>query len=281
MPGVPEFGRTAVMGVVNVTPDSFSDGGRHLDPDRAIARGLELMAHGADLVDVGGESTRPGAERIDAATEIARIEPVVTALSAAGAMVSIDTMRSETAEVALAAGARMINDVSGGLADPGLPKVAAAADVPYVVMHWRGHSAEMQSLAVYDDVVADVCGELRRRVDAVVAAGVAPEQLIVDPGIGFAKTAHHNWTLLAHLDELRPLGRLLVGASRKSFLGSLLAGPDGTPRSFDGRDDASAAITAIAAAAGVWGVRVHEVAASADAVRVIAAMHEGGDDGSG
>ncbi len=260
------------MGVVNVTPDSFSDGGRHLDPDRAIARGLELVAQGADLIDVGGESTRPGAERIDAATEIARIAPVVAALSAAGVVVSIDTMRPDTAEVALAAGARVINDVSGGLADPALPKVAAAAEVPYVVMHWRGHSADMQSRAVYADVVAEVAEELRRQVDAVIAAGVAPGQVIVDPGIGFAKTGAHNWTLLAHLSEFRSLGPVLIGASRKSFLGTLLAGDDGAPRAADARDDASAAITAIAAAAGVWGVRVHEVKANADAVRVVAAI---------
>jgi dihydropteroate synthase len=259
------------MGVVNITPDSFSDGGRHLDPDRAIARGLELVAQGADLIDVGGESTRPGAERVDAATEIARVEPVVRALSATGVFVSIDTMRPETAAVALAAGARMINDVSGGLADPGLPKLAAGAGVPYVVMHWRGHSADMQSRAVYGDVVKEVTEELRRQVDAVLAAGVAVDQVVVDPGIGFAKTADHNWALLAHLDELRSLGPVLVGASRKSFLGRLLA-DDSRPRDADGRDDASAAITAVAAAAGVWGVRVHEVRANADAVRVVAAI---------
>jgi dihydropteroate synthase len=260
------------MGVVNVTPDSFSDGGLHLDPDAAIGHGLDLLSQGADIVDVGGESTRPGAQRVDAAEEIARIRPVVAALSQAGAVVSIDTMRSETAEVALEAGARMINDVSGGSADAGLPKVAAAADVPYVVMHWRGHSADMQSRAVYDDVVAEVAAELRAQVDAVVAAGVAPERVIVDPGLGFAKHGRHNWLLLAHLDRLTGLGPVLVGASRKSFLGALLAEGDGTPRPVDDRDDASAAITALAAAAGVWGVRVHQVRASADAVRVVAAI---------
>jgi dihydropteroate synthase len=270
--GLPDFGRTAVMGVVNVTPDSFSDGGLHLDPDAAIAHGLQLIADGADIVDVGGESTRPGAQRIDAAEEIARVRPVVAALSQAGALVSIDTMRPETAEVALEAGARMINDVSGGRADPGLPKVASAADVPYVVMHWRGHSAEMQSKATYDDVIAEVVAELGAQVDAVVAAGVAPARIIVDPGIGFAKTGEHNWPLLAHLDRIMALGPVLVGASRKSFLGTLLADHDGAPRAVDDRDDATAAITTLAAAAGAWGVRVHQVRASADAVRVVEAI---------
>lgn len=261
------------MGVVNVTPDSFSDGGLHLDPDAAIAHGLELVAAGADLVDVGGESTRPGAARIDAAEEIRRISPVVAALSQAGATVSIDTMRSETAEVALAAGARLVNDVSGGLADPALPKVAAAAEVPYVVMHWRGHSADMYAKAVYDDVVTEVRDELRRQVDAVVAAGVDAERIIVDPGIGFAKKAVHNWALLARLDALHDLGPVLIGASRKSFLGELLAEADGSPRPFEAREDATTAITALAAAAGAWGVRVHEAGPSADAVRVVQAIN--------
>jgi dihydropteroate synthase len=260
------------MGVVNVTPDSFSDGGLHLDPDIAIAHGLALVAAGADIIDVGGESTRPGAVRISAAEEIARISPVVKALAASGAVVSIDTMRHETAEVALCAGARLINDVSGGLADPDLARVGAEAAVPYVVMHWRGHSADMQSKAVYRDVVAEVAAELRRQVDGVVAAGVAPEAVIVDPGLGFAKTPEHNWTVLRHLSELTDLGPMLIGASRKSFLGRLLGDDDASPRPAADRDDASAAITAVAAAAGVWGVRVHEVMASADAVRVVAAI---------
>jgi dihydropteroate synthase len=269
---LPDLGRTLVMGVVNVTPDSFSEAGRFFDADAAILQGRALVASGADIIDVGGESTRPGAARVDAAEEQRRILPVISALSGDGTFVSVDTMRAETAQAALDAGARMVNDVSGGLADDRLPGVVAEAGVPYVVMHWRGHSADMQSKASYDDVVNDVCAELTARVDAVVAAGVDPSAVVIDPGIGFAKTGEHNWALLANLDRLIGLGPpLLIGASRKSFLGTLLADEDG-PRPVDERDDASAAITALAAAAGAWGVRVHEVAASADAVRVVAAI---------
>lgn len=274
---VPEYGRTAVMGVVNVTPDSFSDGGQHFDLDEAIAHGRALAAEGADIVDVGGESTRPGADRVGPEEELRRVLPVVTSLSQDGILVSIDTMRHETAAAAIEAGARIVNDVSGGRADPLLPKVAGEAGLPYVVMHWRGQSADMQSKAVYADVVAEVCAELAVQRDAVVAAGVDPGAVIVDPGIGFAKQAEHNWTLLAHLDALAVLGHpVLIGASRKSFLGRLLAGPGGEPRPTGGRDAATAAITALAADAGLWGVRVHDVAPSADAVRVVAAIRQGG-----
>jgi dihydropteroate synthase len=269
---LPDLGRTLVMGVVNVTPDSFSEAGRFFEAGAAILQGQALVASGADIIDVGGESTRPGASRVDADEEQRRILPVISALSADGIYVSVDTMRCVTAQAALEAGARMVNDVSGGLADPTLPTLVAEARVPYVVMHWRGHSADMQQKATYDDVVAEVCKELIERVDAVVAAGVDPAAVVIDPGIGFAKTAAHNWALLAHLDRLVALGPpLLVGASRKSFLGSLLADEDG-PRPVDERDDATAAITTLAGAAGAWGVRVHEVAASADAVRVVAAV---------
>jgi dihydropteroate synthase len=269
--GFPAIGRCRVMGVINVTPDSFSDGGAFDDADSAVKHGLQLLAAGADLLDVGGESTRPGAQRVTAEEEQARVLPVVRALAGAGAVVSIDTMRASTADAALRAGARIVNDVSGGLADPDLPAVVAAAGVPYVVMHWRGHSHGMQQQAVYGDVVRDVRDELAARIDAVVAAGVAPEQIVVDPGLGFAKNAEHNWALLAHLEALMRLGRpVLVGASRKSFLGSLLATDE--PRPVVDRDDATAAITALAAAAGAWAVRVHEVRASADAVRVAAAV---------
>jgi dihydropteroate synthase len=261
-----------VVGVVNVTPDSFSDGGRHLDPAVAVEHGLDLWAQGADLVDVGGESTRPGAQRVDAAEEMRRIVPVVRGLATAGVSVSIDTMRRETAEAALDAGAVMVNDVSGGLADPALPRLVADAGVPYVVMHWRAHSAAMQSHADYVDVVAEVRVELEKRLDEVVAAGVDPDNVVLDPGIGFAKTAEHNWALLAHLDALHEIGRpLLIGASRKSFLGALLAADD-VPRPTDDRDDATAAVTALVAAAGAWAVRVHDVQANADAVRVVAAL---------
>jgi len=270
--GLPDLPRCLVMGVVNVTPDSFSDGGAFADADSAIKHGQELLAAGADLLDVGGESTRPGAERVTAAEEWRRVGPVVSGLAAAGARVSIDTMRAETAERALAAGAVMVNDVSGGRADAGLPRLVAAAGVPYVVMHWRGHSTSMQSKASYADVVAEVVDELRRSVDDVCAAGVAEDQIVVDPGLGFAKNAAHNWELLARLSELSVLDRpLLVGASRKSFLGQLLADGD-EPRAVRDRDDATTAITALAAAAGAWGVRVHEVRGSADAVRVVAAV---------
>jgi dihydropteroate synthase len=276
LPGLPSAGRALVMGVVNVTPDSFSDGGSWLDPAAAVTRGRDLAAAGADIIDVGGESTRPGARRITEAEELRRVLPVVTRLAAAGVCVSVDTMRAQVARQALAAGARMVNDVSGGLADPGMVAVIAAAGVPYVVMHWRGHSADMYGKAVYDDVVTDVCTELSLRVTDVIAAGADPAQIIVDPGLGFAKTPEHNWPLLASLPEISRLSApgapfpVLVAASRKRFLGRLLAGPDGEPRSFAGSDDATVAVTALAAAAGAWCVRVHEVAANADAVRVAA-----------
>jgi dihydropteroate synthase len=262
------------MGVVNVTPDSFSDGGTWLDADKAIAHGLELASQGADILDVGGESTRPGAQRVPLADELRRVMPVVEALASAGSYVSIDTMRAEVARRALAAGARMVNDVSGGQADPDMASVVAAAGAPYVVMHWRGHSADMYGPAVYGDVVAEVHAELGRRLHAVVAAGVDPLNIILDPGLGFAKLPQHNWTLLANLDRIarhegyeRPFP-VLVAASRKGFLGRLLAGSDGRPRSFAGSDDATIALTALAVAAGAWCVRVHMVPGNVDAVRV-------------
>ncbi|HTR69228.1 MAG TPA: dihydropteroate synthase [Mycobacteriales bacterium] len=259
-----------MIGVVNVTPDSFSDGGRHLDPGAAVAHGIALHAAGADLVDVGGESTRPGATRVDATEEIRRVLPVVRDLVAAGVTVSIDTMRRETATAALVAGASIVNDVSGGLADPDLPRLVADHGVPYVLMHWRGHSDEMYKHAQYADVVGEVGAELTRRVEAVVAAGVELDQIVLDPGIGFAKTAEHNWTLVANLDRLAYLGRpLLVGASRKSFLGELLA-VDDLPRPPEERDDATVATTVLAALAGAWAVRVHSVPANVDAVKVAA-----------
>lgn len=279
--GLPEHltgaGRALVMGVVNVTPDSFSDGGEFLDADAAVAHGLALVADGADLVDVGGESTRPGAARVPVEEERRRVLPVVRALAAQGAVVSVDTMRAEVAEAALELGAAVVNDVSGGLADPSMAKAVAAAGVPFVVMHWRGHSIDMADRAVYDDVVRDVVAELRDRVDALVARGVDPEQLVLDPGLGFAKKPEHNWALLAHLDAVLALGRpVLVGASRKGFLGRLLAGADGEPRPASARDAATAAVTAFAAAAGAWAVRVHDVRASADAVRVAEALRAAG-----
>ncbi|HEY5186644.1 MAG TPA: dihydropteroate synthase [Actinomycetes bacterium] len=267
------LGRALVMGVLNVTPDSFSDGGRFLDPDAGIARGLALRDAGADLVDVGGESTRPGASRVPVEEELHRVLPVVTALAAEGVPVSIDTMRAEVAEQALAAGAVVVNDVSGGLADPSVLRVVAQARVPYVVMHWRGPSTVMDDLARYGDVVHDVRVELARRLDGAMAAGVDPAYVVLDPGLGFAKDARHNWALLAHLDQLGVLGRpLLVGASRKRFLGSLLGGSAAPPP--PERDPATAAVSALAAGAGVWCVRVHEPAASRDAVLVAAAWRD-------
>ncbi|MDP9431208.1 MAG: dihydropteroate synthase [Actinomycetota bacterium] len=267
-----ERGKCRVIGVVNVTPDSFSDGGRFATVDKAVAHGLRLRDEGADLVDVGGESTRPGAARVTVEEELSRVVPVVRELAGAGVTVSVDTMRAAVAESALEAGASLVNDVSGGLADPEMARVVAALGVPYVVMHWRGHSKDMQRRAVYGDVVSDVVAELSARLDALTSAGVQSEQIIVDPGIGFAKTAAHNWCLLAGLERLHALGRpLLVGASRKAFLGELLAGPHG-PRPSQGREAATVAVTTYAALHGAWGVRVHSVAANADAVRAAAAI---------
>jgi dihydropteroate synthase len=267
--GVP---RCLVMGVVNVTPDSFSDGGRWFERDEAIAHGLRLVAEGADLVDVGGESTRPGAGRIPREEELRRVIPVVSELAAAGVVVSIDTMRADVADAALAAGAVIVNDVSGGLADPQMAALVADSRMPFIAMHWRAHSVRMDSLAQYDDVVTDVAAELSARLDALVAGGVDPRQVLLDPGLGFAKRGPHNWSLLAHLDRLIGLGRpLVVGASRKRFLGAVLAGADGTPVPPDARDEATTATSALAAMAGVWCVRVHEVRGSVDAVRVAAA----------
>ena len=268
---LPDPGRCVVMGVLNVTPDSFSDGGRYLSLDDALDHAHEMWAAGADLIDVGGESTRPGAERIAAEVEIARIEPVVKELAGAGVRISVDTMRARVAEAALSAGATVVNDVSGGLADPDMARVVASAGVPWILMHWRGHSKDMNSLAVYGDVVAEVKAELSERIDAAVAAGVDPSAVLIDPGLGFAKQAEHDWALLRGLGVFLEMGLpVLVGASRKRFIGRLLADADGTPRPPDGREDATAAISAMAAAQGVWGVRVHDVVRSLDAVRVVA-----------
>jgi dihydropteroate synthase len=272
VPGLPARDRCLVMGVINVTPDSFSDGRTFFDAADAIEHGRRLLAEGADILDVGGESTRPGAGRVPVVEELRRVLPVVRELAGTGAVVSIDTMRAGVAEAALAAGAQVVNDVSGGLADPAMVPFVADARVPYILMHWRGHSADMQSRAVYADVVADVVAELRERLDVVVGGGVAPEYVLLDPGLGFAKTTEHNWTLLAHLDALHQLGRpLLVAASRKAFLGRLLAGPDGSPRPLAERDDATTAVSALAAHAGVFCVRTHRVRPTLDAVMVAAA----------
>lgn len=279
-PGLLEpVGRTRVMGVVNVTPDSFSDGGQWLDPETAIRHGLDLVAGGADLVDVGGESTRPGAIRVDTDEELRRVIPVVRELVTAGVVVSVDTMRSDVAEQALAAGAALINDVSGGRADERMVHVAVAAGAPIVLMHWRGHSDTMQNLTTYDDVVQDVIAELSVQIDAALAAGVPEGSIVIDPGLGFSKTADQNWVVLAHLEAFAALPfPLLIAASRKRFLGELLADGTGELRPTSERESATTAITTMAAEAGAWAVRVHESRAAADAVRVAARMRAAKDE---
>jgi dihydropteroate synthase len=279
---------TVVMGIVNVTPDSFSDGGRFLDAETAVAHGLHLRAQGADILDVGGESTRPGAERVDPAVEQERVVPVVRALADAGCAVSIDTMNAATALAAVEAGARIVNDVSGGLADPDLLAAVAPTGADVVLGHWRGPSADMYAGAEYGDVVADVLGELARRVEAAAAAGIAPSRLIVDPGIGFGKRGDQNWAALRGTTRLAGLGpRVLIGTSRKRFLAETLAAPGtatapGTaaapgaaadPAEVDERrrDLATAVTSVLAAQAGAWGVRVHDVAATVDALRIVRA----------
>ncbi|WP_368246614.1 dihydropteroate synthase [Janibacter sp. Y6] len=264
--------RPAIMGIVNVTPDSFSDGGRWYDEDAAVAHGLELVAQGATLVDVGGESTRPGAHRPDEDEEVRRVVPVVRRLADEGVAVSVDTMRTRVAAAAVEAGAAVINDVSGGLAEPEIASVVAGSDIPFVVMHWRGHSTDMYAAASYDDVVGEVCTELEQRVEVLLAAGLGEHQLVLDPGIGFAKTAEHNWELLAGLERVVALGRpVLLGTSRKGFLGKVgrAAGAERPPVE---RDTATAVTTALAARTGVWAVRVHDVVDSVDALDVVDAL---------
>ncbi|KQW47034.1 dihydropteroate synthase [Nocardioides sp. Root1257] len=261
-----------LMGVVNVTPDSFSDGGRWFAPDAAIAHGRDLLAQGADILDIGGESTRPGATRPLVEEELGRVVPVIAELAGGGATVSVDTMRSEVAEAAIAAGAAIVNDVSGGLADPRMYDVVAAAGCTYVAMHWRAHADHMRDFAVYDGpggVVTAVRDELSARVDAMLAAGIEPERIVLDPGLGFAKRPEHNWQLLRDLGPIGSLGfPLLVGASRKSFLGTLLAS-GGSPRPVGDREHANTALTVLLAQDGVWGLRVHDVLAAKDALRVL------------
>ena len=273
MPEHEPLGRSPlVMGVVNVTPDSFSDGGRWFDADAAIAHGVELVAEGADLVDVGGESTRPGAARVEPEEELRRVVPVIRELAGRGIRVSVDTMRAATALAAVEAGASIINDVSAGLADGAMGRIAAETGARYVAMHWRGHSDRMDGLAEYDDVAVEVRDELATRVDALVAAGVDPERLILDPGLGFAKRGEQNWQLLGRLDVLAGLGLpILVGASRKRFLGALL--PDGAP--VEERDLPTAVVSVLAAEAGAWGVRVHDVRGTRRALDVLRAWQSG------
>ena len=268
-------GRALVMGVVNVTPDSFSDGGRWITTDLAVAHGRQLIAQGADLLDVGGESTRPGARRVDPAEEQNRVLPVIRELAAAGVVVSVDTIHAATAAAAIEAGAVIVNDVSGGLADPAMAAVLADAGVVYICQHWRGDPRTMDGLTDYGgDVLAGVEAELRARLDGLADAGLADEQVVIDPGLGFAKTHEQSWRLLAATARLREDLRrpVLIGASRKRFLA--LALPDDVAADPLARDAATAATTALAAAAGAWAVRVHEVPASRDAVRTASLWKE-------
>ncbi|TFD56781.1 dihydropteroate synthase [Cryobacterium suzukii] len=262
---------TLIMGVLNVTPDSFSDGGQWASTDAAIEHGLLLHAQGADLIDVGGESTRPGATRVAPEQEQLRIIPVVTELASQGLRLSIDTLNASTARAAAKAGASIINDVSGGLADPGMAAVAADTGLTYVAMHWRAHAQQMDALADYGDVVTDVIAELRARVDALTAAGVAREQIVLDPGLGFSKKAEHNWQLINRLDAFAELGLpVMVGASRKRFLAAVL--PVDAP--VLDRDLPTAVVSVLAAQAGAWAVRVHDVAATRTALNVLASVRE-------
>ena len=246
------------MGILNITPDSFADGGRYNALENAVLRAREMIAEGVDIIDIGGESTRPGADRVSEAEELMRVIPVIAELAHDGVQISIDTMRASTARAAIAAGAQIINDVSGGLADPEMLTTAAKLKVPYIAMHWRGQSKDMNSMATYGDVVRDVISELQERIDAALEAGISHDNLIIDPGIGFAKDAHHNWEIIDHIDEFVALGYpVLIGASRKRFLGGE------TP---DGREAASIALTRRLSTTGIWGVRVHSVKPHRDVI---------------
>ena len=268
--------RIVIMGVLNVTPDSFSDGGRYTDLERAVAHAMQMRAEGADIVDVGGESTRPGAQPVDADEELHRVLPVLRELVRAGVPTSIDTYRSSVAAAALDAGAHIVNDVSGGLGDPVMVDVVRDAGCPWILMHSRGNSATMQQFATYDDVVAEVRRELLERIDAAVAARVPHSMLAIDPGLGFAKTGGHNWTILHALTEFVGMGLpVLIASSRKSFLGTLLVDADGEARPVDDREDATTALTAYCALQGVWGVRSHAVRASVDAALAMRAVQRG------
>lgn len=256
--------RTLVMGILNVTPDSFADGGRYNSFETAVERGRRMLDEGADIIDVGGESTRPGSERISIEEELSRVIPVIRALATLNAIVSIDTTRTEVAVAALDAGASLVNDISAGLLDPTMLTEVAARDVPYVAMHTRGNSKEMASLATYKDVVAEVVEELEERVTAILAAGISAKNIVLDPGIGFAKEANHNWSILNALPQIEALGfPVLVGASRKRFLGALVGTSD-----TDSRESATIALTALLAERKIWGVRVHDVKAHRDAIKV-------------
>ena len=268
--------RTLIMGILNVTADSFSDGGEFLDRHAAIKHGIALAEQGADIVDVGGESTRPGAERVTVEEEQLRILPVIQTLARSGVTVSVDTMNAATAILAVEHGATYINDVSGGLADFFMPKVVAESGAKFIASHWRGHSVDMDKQAIYKDAPSDITRELKERVDALLEAGIKPGNLVLDPGLGFAKNEAHNWQMLGRLDELQALGYpLLIGASRKRFLASLL--PEDA--SMEDRDSATIAVSVLAARAGVWGVRVHDVPRTVSALRVLESWNKGASGG--
>jgi dihydropteroate synthase len=265
--------KPVIIGVLNVTPDSFSDGGQYIDTDAAVAHAVELRAQGADLIDVGGESTRPGAERIDPELEQRRIMPVVRELVARSIPVSVDTMNAVTAKAAADAGVTVINDVSGGLADPEMYRVVAQTEVSYIASHWRGHSDTMDDLTDYRNVLSEVRDALKSRIAELLVWGVSPDRIVIDPGLGFAKTGQHNWALLSGLTDLVSIGYpVLIGASRKRFLAPFAE--EGAPTSE--RDFATSIISALAAEAGVWGVRVHDVPTTATAFDVWSAWHDGG-----
>jgi len=274
-PALPVKPRTLVMGILNVTPDSFSDGGLFESADAAIAHGLALAADGADIIDVGGESTRPGALRVEPAEELTRVLPVIEALAAAGIPVSIDTMRAATASAAVAAGACLVNDVSGGLADPDMGATVAGLGVDFVAMHWRAHSTDMDSRDAYADVVVEVRDELAARIAALAEAGVDPRRIVLDPGLGFSKVGASNWPLVANVGAWSGGARVLVGASRKRFLGAVIGGAAGDRASDPAaREHATTAVTTLAANAGVWAVRVHDARAACDAIAVVSAWQE-------
>ncbi len=270
------FHQPLVMGVLNVTPDSFSDGGDFIRLEAALDHARVLQIAGADSIDVGGESTRPGAKRVSLAEEQARVLPVIEAIVAElGAKVSIDTMNAETARLAVAAGASIINDVSGGLADPDMFQVAADTGATIIISHWRGFSDQMDTLATYDDVAAEVAAELKTRVDAALATGIKQSQIVIDPGLGFAKDMQQNWKLVARLDKLEELGYpILVGASRKRFIAGVIEPDEPAEVSNERRDLATAVLTALLLQRKIWGVRVHNVLATTDAIRVVAALRE-------
>lgn len=260
--------RPVVMGILNITPDSFADGGRFDRFDLALSRGLQMLSEGVDVIDVGGESTRPGSHSISAAEEMRRVIPVIEALAAKGAVISIDTKRASTALMAITAGAQIVNDVSAGLADSEMLSSVARIGCPYIAMHTRGESADMQYRAWYTDVVGEVVAELQARIDASLMAGISPKNLILDPGIGFAKDAEHNWQILNHLAAFTSLGYpILIGASRKRFLGKLVEAEN-----TDERESATIALTALLAKQGIWGVRVHSVKPHRDAIAVARSM---------